>query len=115
MELKNFIKEVVASIHDATNELIKEIEEKPGTGAVNPTYRNTDRQNRIDFDVAVNVSEAVSGSDNKDYSGKLQVISSIIQGGCKSSKDVSFSSHSVSRVKFSIPLRLPHAIDREAM
>ncbi|MCH9644150.1 MAG: hypothetical protein K0U29_05015 [Gammaproteobacteria bacterium] len=74
MDLKEFIKEVVTSVHDGVNELCNEVSDKDGSGSVNPVNRINDIiGNKIDFDVALTVTDSIKSDVEANIGGKLQV------------------------------------------
>ncbi|WP_299953799.1 trypco2 family protein [uncultured Roseobacter sp.] len=111
MDLKDFVKETIAGIVDATTEL-QEIYEEKGV-VVNPpvsvqerdlyeennadhTYR---RVETIEFDVAVTASSETGGGAKAG----LRILSA--EAGLDGKR--SHSSEEISRVKFSVPISLP--------
>lgn len=106
MELKEFIKGVVADVTNA----IKECQEELDNGAiVSPTNRESN--DTIDTDNGkLQISEiefevSVSASSSNESGGKINVLSAIINGGvnCENNN----SNENVSKVKFSIPVIYP--------
>ena len=106
MELKEFIKGVVADVTNA----IKECQDELGNGAIiSPTNGETEddvdtdkgklRISEIEFEVSVSVSSS------NESGGKINVLSAIINGGmnCENNN----SNENVSKVKFSIPIIYP--------
>lgn len=102
MELKDFIKGVVAAI--------KECQEELDNGAIlSPTNIDTREGvktengfltvSKIDFEVSV------STSSTNETGGKINVISAIVNGGIGSENKS--SDDNVSKIKFSIPLIYP--------
>lgn len=106
MELKDFIKGVVADVTNA----IKECQDELDNGAIiSPTNGKTEddvdtnkgklRISEIEFEVSV------SASSSNESGGKINVLSAIINGGmnCENNN----SNENVSKVKFSIPVIYP--------
>lgn len=118
MDLKEFVKETISAIADATIELQEQYKEnqvlvnppaaQSGTdvyqeGSANYTFR---RVRDVEFDVALTIGAETGG---KGKAG-LKVFSAEIGGSVENTK----SQEQVSRVKFSIPLSLPPT-DQEAV
>lgn len=106
MELKDFIKGVVADVTNA----IKECQDELGNGAILSPTNIDDKEgvktengfltvSKIDFEVSV------STSSTNETGGKINVISAIVNGGIGSENKS--SDDNVSKIKFSIPLIYP--------
>lgn len=106
MELKDFIKGVVADVTNA----IKECQDELDNGTILSPI-NTDTKegiktkdgfltvSKIDFEVSV------STSSTNEIGGKINVISAIVNGGVGS--ESKSSDNNISKIKFSIPLIYP--------
>ena len=100
MDLKEFIKETIAGIIEATNEL--QDDWKENGVVVNPPepggYVSQRPTQQIDFDVAVTAANDTEGGGK----GALKVFSSELSASGKRAAH----HEEVSRVKFSIPVQL---------
>lgn len=110
MELKDFIKQVLADVTNAVSESQQELKNGcvicPSNISVNSTGEHihakggeTLKVSSIDFDVVVTV-EKVDG-----VNAKFGVVAAVINGGASGSS--SDKSQELSRIKFSIPLVYP--------
>ena len=117
MDIKDFIKESLLQIVDGITEANKALESKgasiPVTGVAGEGVwwtlikegndRHTKHAMRVDFDLAVTVSQ----SDNLKAGGGIS-IASLLNAGATSEN--CSQSESVSRIKYTIPLELPNQI-----
>lgn len=116
MELKEFIKETISAIAEATNELQKEL--APEGVLVNPPTNGRDQNTfvegddryhhrpvrDVEFDVALTVEK--SGGGSTGVKAKIAIFEANVGG------ELSGSSQQVSRLKFTVPLALK-ATDEE--
>jgi hypothetical protein len=112
MELKEFIKETLISITEGVVESQKYLNEKNLESEINPkiqtkwestgyTFSESGKPvQKVDFDVDVTADEKKGGS------GSLGIKVSAIGIGGSRKKETSKGSNS--RIKFSIPITLPH-------
>ncbi|MCF7700118.1 trypco2 family protein [Loktanella sp. M215] len=109
MDLKDFIKETISGIIEATNDLQDQFADagiliNPPVYGDSGVYEEGSSSHRdraiqkIDFDVAVTVASETGG----DVGAKVRIVSVEAGGAGKHSR----SNEEVSRVKFSIPLTL---------
>ena len=122
MDLKDFIKEVINAITNATNELKSELYETgviinpPTNGGSNNTFEvggtqhTLRRVQNIEFDLALTTSTSTTGGGK----GGLKIFVVEANVGVTHAR----TNEEASRVKFSIPLALPpsqqEAINRQA-
>lgn len=115
MDIKDFIKESLLQIVDGITEANKALESKgasiPTTGVAGEGVwwtlikegndRHTKHAMRIDFDLAVTISQ----SDNFKAGGGISIASLV---NTKTSVENISQSESISRIKYTIPLELPN-------
>jgi hypothetical protein len=103
MDLKDFIRETLLQIQRGIGEAQKELHGNY-QGVIAPIFKPieslTDADMEwVEFDVAVTVAE----SNDRDVSGKLNVVAISLGGSSKKSHEM----ESVSRVKFRVPIISP--------
>ena len=117
MELKDFIKQVLADVTNAVSESQQELKNGcvicPSNIAVDGVGEHvktksgeTLKVSNIDFDVAVTVEKA------DGVNAKFGVVAAVINGGASGS--TSDKSQELSRIKFSVPLIYPRVLIEKA-
>ena len=120
MELKEFIKTVIADITNAIAESQRELQNgsylAPTISKHNPNRIETEKGNlcisNIDFEVSViaSTNESVTGNDTKGVKVCGSVLGVNVSGniGNKSNTEInSFSNENFSKIRFSIPVIYP--------
>tara|TARA_R110002124_G_scaffold4257_4_gene25961 strand:- start:28 stop:384 length:357 start_codon:yes stop_codon:yes gene_type:complete len=109
MNLKDYIEKTVEAILDATSAVSHTYANRrsalkpgdPAIGFINPIFGNVSEQTKlpttvIEFDVATTTGESLKG----EAGGSIQILS--LKG------DIDVTHSNVNRIRFSIPVSLPH-------
>lgn len=114
MELKRFIKTVLIDIVSAIKETQTEVK---GNATIVPLKERSEKTtgiitedgiadiSNIDFDIAI--TTGTEENTEKGFKAGIKVVSVIIGGATKG--DATAMSQNVSRIRFSIPVILPHS------
>ncbi len=107
MELKTFIAETLSEIQAGVQTAIHTTDNNKTNGCINPCWGTTDDINtnhiqNIDFDIAVTVSDKITG----EAEAGIKVVGVSIGGGGSGSSE---KIH-ISRIQFSIPIVPPVTI-----
>ena len=116
MNLRDFVRESLLQIANGVSDVNERFTSNPTSARANPpgaefrsrggtTYQPMIDTQPIEFDVAVTIVENFSASSSRDASEGISVVSACAQR----TDEAQTMNANVSRIRFTIPLRLPDA------